>query len=80
MCDINDIDPVTITESLFLLSDAASKETIIKGSFDNEMVQRFFNFLDEAAAITEKYGCLPDLTVPNSTRNASIDNRIFGYA
>ena len=80
LCDINDIDPVTITESLFLLSDAASKETIIKGSFDNEMVQRFFNFLDEAAAITEKYGCLPDLTVPNSTRNASIDNRIFGYA
>ena len=55
-------------------------ETILQKTFSYEMVESLFKFLEDAVIKTEKNKCMADLTVPISARNATIDNRNFGYA
>ena len=79
-CDIPDINPAIVTDSLFILADAATDDTVFGTTFDAEMVNLLFEFIGDAADKTEKNKCMPDLTPPISVRNSSIDNRNFGYA
>ena len=78
--DIPPVDPVIVTDSLFTVADAMTNETILQKTFSYEMVESLFKFLEDAVIKTEKNKCIADLTVPISARNATIDNRNFGYA
>ena len=50
------------------------------GSLSRENLVGKIDFFEDIVIKTEKNKCMADLTVPISARNATIDNRNFGYA
>ena len=67
--------PSRLVESLFVMADAATPETILKHEFSSEYVNIFIHYLAECQIISDKKGFNPKLSIPEESRNNNISGR-----
>ena len=75
-----EVAPAEIVESLFIMADGATKETIMKRQLSAKSLALFFEFIENACVITEKNKCMPAFSIPCPSRNSTIDNRNFAFS
>ena len=80
LIDGPDLDVKEVAETLFLIANGSSRETLLKYKLNIDSLKNFFKFIESAEEITEKEKCMPAFTIPHPSRNATIDNRNFAFS
>ena len=80
LLDAPELNPKVLVDSIFIAASAVSEETIVDARLTHPTyVEMFFEFLQNAQQASDENDTELKLSIPDITKNASIDTRLYGY-